>query len=223
MTIADERLSPSRVGPVVMRGVTWETYDSLLKDLEATGQRMYLTYDRGTLEIMAPSHFHERFKTLLASFIVAIRIGRRIRVASFGSATYRREDLERGLEPDECYYVQNESRVRGRSTIDLQTDPPPDLAIELDYTHHAVDRQSIYAALGVTEIWVCDGLRLVILHRKTSTQYQSAPASLAFPFLTAADLERFIRIAIDSNDDDALHAFVAWLAKPQSPPPPTHG
>ncbi len=223
MTILADKPSPAGPGAIVLEGVSWETYESLLRDLEARGQRMYLTYDRGTLEIMAPSPFHERYKTLLGSFLVAIRIGRRIRVASYGSATYRREDLERGLEPDECYYVQNEPLLRGRSEIDLRSDPPPDLVIEMDYTHHEVDRESIYAAMGVPEIWVCDGRRLMILLRNAGggdagNGYDSAPASRAFPFLTAVDLEGFIRIANEANDDDALYAFVDWLAKSPNAP-----
>lgn len=113
--------------------------------------------------------------------------------------------------------MQNEPLVRGRTDIDLQKDPPPDLAIEMDYTHHAVDRESIYAALGVPEIWVCDGRRLSILLRQPSGTYTVGPRSNAFPFLTAADLERFIALANESNDDDSLHAFAEWLA--QTPPP----
>jgi len=212
MTVVTEQ--PLRVPhrPVVLEGVSWSTYEALLRDLGARGQRMFLTYDRGTLEIMAPSPFHERFKTLIGSFVVAIRIGRRIRVASYGSATYRREDLDRGLEPDECYYVQNEPRLRGRSEIDLSVDPPPDLAVEMDYTHHAVDRESIYAALGVPEIWVCDGKQIRFLLRTPEGQYVQTRSSAAFPFLTSADLERFIAIANVSGDDDALYAFVDWLS-----------
>ena len=72
-----------------------------------------------------------------------------IEIASLGSCTWSREDLQKGLEPDECYYIQNEAVVRGKETITLSVDPPPDLAIEVDSTSSSLDRMGIYAALGM--------------------------------------------------------------------------
>ena len=85
-----------------------------------------------------------------------------LEIYSLGSTTWSREDLKRGLEPDECYYIQSEARVRGKTRIDLTIDPPPDLAIEIDITSPSLDRLSIYASLGVPEVWRFDGTQLWI-------------------------------------------------------------
>ncbi|MEM7204057.1 MAG: Uma2 family endonuclease [Planctomycetota bacterium] len=76
-----------------------------------------------------------------------------------GSTTWRREDLDRGLEPDECYWVENEPNVRGRRELDLRVDPPPDLPIEVDVHASSVDRVKIYAALGCRGGWRSTGAR----------------------------------------------------------------
>src|SRR3954471_11347858 len=100
MTLA---IAPSPSGPVVLHGVSWETYERLLDELDE--QHIFLTYDSGELEIMAPSPYHERYKTLLARFIETMTLELEMKVVSGGSTTFRREDLEKGLEPDECYYI----------------------------------------------------------------------------------------------------------------------
>ena len=52
-------------------------------------------------------------------------------VYDLGSTTFEREDLERGFEPDSCFYIQNEERIRGKDRINLEVDPLPDLVIEM--------------------------------------------------------------------------------------------
>jgi Uma2 family endonuclease len=218
MTIAELPLAknPPSPEPILLKGVSWQTYETLLADLERSGQRMYLTYDRGTLEIMPPSPFHERYKKLIDRVIDVITYELDIPIYALGSTTFRREDLERGLEPDECYYVQHESEMGARDTIDLNNDPPPDLAIEMDYTHHAVDREDVYAALGVPEIWQFDGQRLRGHLRNAAGNYEPIDQSVAFPPLKLADVERFLLMAASTTQDAAVRAFRDWLRK-------THG
>ena len=91
-----------------------------------------------------------------------------IDISGVGSTTLQLEVEDRGLEPDECYYIQNESRVRNEEDLDLTRDPPPDLAIEVDITRSSLDRAGIYASLRIPEIWRYDGktLRIYRLARK---------------------------------------------------------
>jgi Uma2 family endonuclease len=203
-------------GAVVLREISWDVYESLLAQLDRSGQRMYLTYDRGTLEIMPPSPFHERSKTILGRLIETMSTELEIPIAGLGSTTFRREDLERGLEPDECYYVQHEAMMRAKFSIDLTQDPPPDLAFEMDYTHHPIDRISVYAALGVPEIWIYDGDRLNGLRREPDGRYSSIHLSIAFPFLRLSDLEGFLTAARSTGEYAAVIAFRDWLRQ-------THG
>ncbi len=136
---------------VVLHGVRWSTYEALLDDLD--GCHIRLTYDRGRLEIMTKSAPHEWSKTLLARAFEEITLELDIPIRSGGEQTFRQELLEKGLEPDECYWIQHEPEVRGKRDISLETDPPPDLAMEIEISMSVLDRLGIYAALRVPEIW----------------------------------------------------------------------
>ena len=136
---------------VVLKGVSWSTFKALLADV-GDDRTWRIAYDRGVLEIRMPLEEHEEPKRLIESFIEAIVDELEIELRSLGSLTLEREDLTRAVEPDSCFYIQNESLVRGRN-INLPNDPPPDLAIESDYTNSSVNKDAIYAALGVPELW----------------------------------------------------------------------
>jgi len=102
---------------VVLSGITWSTYEAILADMD--NRPIHLTYDRGALEIMSPSEEHERVKKLIGRMIEAMTEELNIPIRSAGSTTFRREAKQRGLEPDECYYVASEPRVRGKDDFDL--------------------------------------------------------------------------------------------------------
>ena len=140
---------------LVLDCVSWAEYE---KFLEAVGKRrVRLTYDRGRLEFMTVSSLHERYKHLFCLLLAVVALETGARVVGVGSTTFRRRDVERGLEPDECYYLQSASRVRDLTALDLGVDPPPDLAIEVDVTRSVMDRLGVYAALRVPEVWRFDG------------------------------------------------------------------
>ena len=143
----------SSVGPsVVLTNVTWATYERLVDDL-ADCSAPRLTYDRAVLEITSPTPEHERLNRMLTDLIGAIAEELDIDTENLGSSTFKREDLERGFEPDSCLYIQNAARVRGKSRLDLSMDPPPDLVIEIDITSASIEKLPIYALLGVPEVW----------------------------------------------------------------------
>lgn len=189
--------------------VEWDTYEHLLRDLR--DQRWFLTYDRGRLEIMAPAMRHERGKKLLARLIETLTLELNIPLCSAGSTTCRREDLLRGLEPDECYYIQNEPAVRGLDELDLSVHPAPDLAIEVDVTSSSSDRLSIYATLRVGELWRLRGGRVEMLVLRDNT-YSSAAASRAFPFLKSDDVQRFLDLRGKLDENQIVREFQRWAA-----------
>lgn len=135
---------------VLLEGIRWETYEQMLADLQDRPIR--LTYDRGTLEIMSPSRRHEGLKVRLGRLIETMTLELGIPIECGGSTTWRRQDLAKGLEPDGCYWVQNESVVRDLDELDLRIPPPPDLAVEVEVWSSSVDRMGIYAALGVPDL-----------------------------------------------------------------------
>ena len=190
-------------------GIRWETYELLRKDLDYTNIR--LTYDRGRLVAVSPLPKHDKIKKLMARLVECAAIEKRVPISSFGSATWKHKELVRGLEADECYYVRREVLVRGRDDIVLPRDPAPDLAIEVDITHHPVDRLAIYAALDVTEVWVHDGKSVQFLELNQDGKYRPVACSGAFPFLTPADIDRFLAMFVGADENSVILAFRDWL------------
>jgi Uma2 family endonuclease len=178
---------------VVLRNLDWEIYERIVAaHLNSSVPRF--TYDRGDLEIMSPSPEHEKLKefvTLLVN-VWAEELG--IDLMALGSTTFRRKDLRQGFEPDSCFYIQSIERIRGKIRLDLTTDPPPDLLIEIDVTSPSIDKLPIYAQIGVPEVWRYDGQRLIVLKLESLT-YLEQETSEALDGLTAAIVTRFLQSA----------------------------
>ena len=193
---------------ITLTEISWEGYETILNLL---GDRpVRVTYNRGLLELMILSYAHERYKKLLARLVETLTEELNIPMEAGGSTTFKRQTLERGLEPDECFYIQNQAMVRGKRSIDLNQDPPPDLVIEVDITHSAIDRMEIYAALGVPELWRWDNgvLQFWVLSQQ---QYQQVQQSATFPQLSRTDLEAFIALADQTDQTTLIRRFRAWV------------
>lgn len=175
---------------VVMTGVSWATYERLLADLKDSSSPR-LTFDKGVLEVMSPSAEHEESNRTIALLVEVLAEEFGIDVRSLGSTTFRREDLEQGFEPDSCFYVQNEARMRGRREIDLAVDPPPDLVVEVDITSPSLPKLPLYARVGVPEVWRYDG-ELMTIYRLAGADYETADVSAVLPGVTSRDLTRLL-------------------------------
>jgi Uma2 family endonuclease len=175
---------------VVLHNIGWNTYERLLADHENNSAPRF-TYDRGELEIMSPSPEHEAFNRSIALLVEFLAAELGIDVYDLGSTTFRREDLERGFEPDSCFYIQNEEQVRGKDRIDLAVDPPPDLVIEIDITSPSFSKLPIYAQIGVPEVWRYDGERMTILVLEGS-DYAETAESIVLPPVTSNVLTDFV-------------------------------
>jgi Uma2 family endonuclease len=194
---------------ILLHNISWETYQSLLRELESQpGKR--LTYDNGQLEIFMPLPPHEKNKKYLARLVEIVTMTLPIEICSLGSCTWTSRDLAKGIEPDECYYIQNEAIIRGKMAIDLSIDPPPDLAIEIDITSRSIPRLPIYSALGVPEIWRFDGKKMVLL-ALTNGQYQEIPVSVAIPIITADILHHWLTQATTMGESSWANALQKWV------------
>ena len=194
---------------VLLENISWQTYQSLLKDYEEQAG-IRLTYDRGKLEIMTPLDPHESSKKLIGRFVEAATEELNIEIRSLGSRTCQREELARGLEPDQCYYIQNERIVRGINQIDLNEYPPPDLAIEVDITSSSINRLDIYAALGVPEVWRYDDNRLIVL-RLEAGEYKECELSPTFPQLPPSEVMRFLELSKTMGETSLIKMFREWV------------
>lgn len=197
----------------VLHGIRFETYEALREELDLQDRRVRLTYDGGVLEVMSPSHQHERIKFWVRRLIDAMTEEAGIDTIGGGSTTWRRRDLEKGLEPDECYWVQNEAKVRGRMDIDLGVDPPPDLAIEVDVHARSLDRMGIYGALGVPEVWRCQEGRITVHLRQEDGSYRLSDASACFPWLPMAELAVWLARACSwkQGHNRFIREFKSWV------------
>jgi Uma2 family endonuclease len=174
-------------------------------------QPVRLTYDRGDVELMSPLPKHERKKSLLGQFVRILARELRVPVMPMGSTTFSREDVDKGLEADESFYLGDLERVRDPDHIDLHIDPPPDLAIEIEITRSAFDRMGIYGVLGVPELWRFDGRTLRVMLRQVDGSYRQSKKSAAFPDVPMDELARFA-IREGKRDENAeVDEFWAWV------------
>ena len=194
---------------VLLENVSWQTYEALVRDVEhQPGLR--LTYDRGYLEITTPLVPHERTKKLTGRMVEPLTEESNIEICSLGSLTCKRRDLERGLEPDQCYYIQNEPAVRGKTEIDFDRDRPPDLAIEIDISSSSLDRMAIYADLGVPELWRYDGSDVTIYCLENKV-YRTCDRSPTFPRMTPDAIVRFLEMSQTMGETSWIRTFREWV------------
>ncbi len=158
---------------VVIRNASWQLYQGLLEARGDAGSPRF-SYNEGVLEIMSPGLDHEETNRTLAQTVELVALGLAVDVRNLGSTTFDREDLDRGFEPDSCFYVQNEGRIRGRDTIDLSVDPPPDLIIKVDITSPSLNKLPIYAMLGISEAWRYRNGRIQVLKRQEEGYVEAA-------------------------------------------------
>jgi Uma2 family endonuclease len=194
---------------IVLGGVSWEDYEHLL-DMIAD-RRLRHSYDDGVLEIMSPLKGHDRAKKALARLIESMALELDIEIQPIGSTTLRRRERRKGLEPDECYYVQHEAEVRDKADYVPGRDPPPDLAVEVDVTSSSLDRMPIYADLGIPEVWRFRDEQLVFYRLTNRGKYVRMDRSRAFPILTPDVLNDLLRQRFERSDNQLVRALLAWL------------
>jgi Uma2 family endonuclease len=209
-----ERLAAARPGELVdVADVAWEDYERLLEWRDANRRGARLTYDSGRLEIMVVTNLHERLRKILAMLVEAWIEETGGEYLPSGQLTHKREDLEKGFEPDECYYIQNWKKVAGLRQIDFFKDPPPDLMIEVEVSRTVEGRLPVIAAFKIPEVWRYDGEAVTILMLQKNKKYKAAPASRAIPDFPFGDAPRFLEMAASVENSYATIAreFRQWI------------
>jgi Uma2 family endonuclease len=167
ITIAEQR--------VTFCNLSWSAYEQLLV---ALGERRSsrITYNQGTLEITMPSEEHEYAVRLIELFIRILVEELNLEIKTMGSTTLKRPDLQKGAEPDNCYYIQNQPLVAGK-IVNLNQDPPPDLIVEVDITSTNINKLDLYASMGVPEFWRYNGevLRIYQLQEHQYIELENSP------------------------------------------------
>ena len=189
---------------LLVRNVDWSEFEAILSELgESRSSR--IAYSHGTLEIRMPTPENEVDKELIGDMVKILLDELEIDCECFGSTTFKQENMDSGIEPDQCFYIQNHARMRGKRRVDLSVDPPPDLAIEVDVTSKT--QLDAYATLGVLELWRYEKNKLNI-YTLQGGSYQPVAISPTFPLLPILDfVAEVLSQSIAIGRSPALRAF----------------
>lgn len=200
-TIANPTIKPG--SHLLLTGVSWKVYSDLLKMFaESPGVR--LTYVEGELEIMSPLLSHDNESRFFHTLIFTLAEEWDLPFQHGGSTTLRRKVKRRGVEPDECFWISNAAKIRGKRRLDLSKDPPPDLVVEVEQTRSILDRIEIYGRLGVPELWRLTRKGLTFWKRTVNSKYAKVTNSVAFPEIAATELANFVERYREGEDMIAL-------------------
>lgn len=208
MLLALEQISVLPGQTLVLRDVEWEEFEAVLEELgEHRGSR--IAYYHKQLEIMAPLPEHEMSKEAIGDLLKALLEELDIEFYPLGSTTFKNKLLGLGLEPDNCFYIENEAKVRGKKRLDMTVDPPPDLALEVDLTSRTY--LDIYTQLGVPEVWRFDQGQLHI-HCLEQGEYQEQQFSKIFPALPLKEIiPSYLQRITNEGRNKTIKAFRIWV------------
>ncbi|MDG2617771.1 Uma2 family endonuclease [Thermoleptolyngbya sichuanensis XZ-Cy5] len=199
---------------VLLRDVSWSELEQILEEL-GEHRAVRISYSSGLLELMTPLPEHEDDKVIISDFVKILleEQGREFR--NLGSTTFKHEQMDQAVEPDECFYIQHEAAIRGKKRIDLGVDPPPDLVIEIDIT--ARTRLGNYEKLRVPELWRYDGeaLEMYVLQGET---YSLSSESLQFPGMALQEaIPYYLEMSKTQGRTVAMRAFRDWVQQQMKP------
>jgi Uma2 family endonuclease len=196
----------------VLRGISWKTYLKLRDNPENYHIRM--SYLDGELILMSPELIHEDRAELLGLLIRGVTAGLGLEAKGIRTTTLRKGTSRKkgsGKEPDNAFYLgQNERRMRKMKTLNLEVDPPPDLAIEVDHKADSKRALKLYARLGVPEVWRYDVKNHTLwFGRLDGPSYVEIERSVALPRLTPA----LVLHAMDVFDQGEMgeNAWFEWI------------
>lgn len=198
---------------VLFKEVSWETLEAILEENDRENHSSRLAYNQGTLEIVTPLPEHEINKNFITNFIEILLEELDREFYPLGSTTFKNELMQQGIEPDNCFYIENEALIRGKERIDLTVDPPPDLALEIEITSRSYPE--IYAALGVPELWQFrqGNLQISILEKG---KYQISTKSSIFPqFPLTKAIPEFLQQCKTQGRNKTMKAFRQWVREKQ--------
>ncbi|MBD2577483.1 Uma2 family endonuclease [Oscillatoria sp. FACHB-1406] len=198
---------------ILLNDISWLEFEKILEELgEHRSSR--IAYNDKTLEIMVPLPPHERDKVLISNFIEVLLEELDLDFWCLGSTTFKNEQMLQGIEPDNCYYIENEALVRKKDRLDLTTDPPPDLALEIDVTSRT--HPHIYEALKVPELWRFDRgkLQINVLRAGKYVEVDTSPTFPGFPLKEA--IPEFLERCQQDGRNKTMKAFREWVRENQT-------
>lgn len=208
MLLELKRISVPPGQKILLEKITWQEFETILDEL-GEHRSARIAYDGGILEIMTPLPEYEVDKVAIGDFIKAILEELDIDFYPLGSTTFKNQLMQQGIEPDDCFYIQNEAKVRGKKKLDLSLDPVPDLALEVDVTSRT--HLNIYAALGVPEVWRFEQGKLQI-NVLQGNRYIEVEMSPNFPNLPLKEvIPEYLKQVKIRGRNKTMKAFRDWV------------
>lgn len=193
---------------MLLKDISWQQLENILQEM-GNKRAARISYSNGWLEIMVPLPEHEKDKELLGDLVKILLEILQIDFEPFGSTTLKNEKMGQAVEPDTSFYIQNQAAVIGKNRIDLNIDPPPDLAIEIDITSRT--QLDNYEILGVPELWRYkqQGLEIFLLQEGKYVKSQSSPN---FPNIPIVELvNKYVQQCLTIGRSQAMRNFRVWI------------
>ncbi|MDJ0742272.1 MAG: Uma2 family endonuclease [Xenococcaceae cyanobacterium MO_167.B27] len=208
MQVALEKIIVKPGQQLLLQDISWQEFEEILEELgEQRSSR--ISYSNGVLEIMVPLPEHEKDKEIIGDIVKILLEELEIDFEPLGSTTFKNEQMTQAVEPDACFYIQNYPAVIGKDRLDLSSDPPPDLAIEIDITNRT--KLNNYLLLGVPELWRYTRKGFQINLRE-GDRYIESQTSPNFPNIPIVELiERHVKQVQTEGRSKAIRAFKKWV------------
>ena len=193
---------------IEIQDVSWSEFEDILQDL-GEKRNTRIAYSNGVLSIMAPLPAHETSKACIGDFVKILLDELDRNYLSLGSTTFKTKRMKKAVEPDDCFYIKDFERVLGKAKLDLNVDPPPELAIEVDLTSKT--QLEAYEGLGVAELWRYEAGKLRVDCLQNGQYVEVAQSSIFPAWLTNQSIEEFVRRAMSVGQGKANKEFRRWV------------
>jgi Uma2 family endonuclease len=227
-TVTAHQLELSPGNELTLRYCTWADYEALLARRgdgplgpvldHRGGIKIRYNQTTQTIQVMWPLPSHGKVADLLADIVKALLRWQKRDWEAFTPITLK-QPPHQGVEPDSCFYLENQAAILGKDRLDLSQDPPPDLAVEVDLT--SMTRPEDYGAIAVPELWIYRQGQLQIYQRQGDC-YQAVDASPQFAMAPGTEsLRQQITETVERSwqigSSQALRQFEAWLGRVDNP------
>ena len=171
-------------------------------------------YIDGRLTLLTVSRRHDWLAEAIGRLVIAVADGMEIEWETAGQANFRSESVNVGVEADKTFYLREHAVImRGPVDIDLTTQPPPDLAVEVEVTHGADDSMRIYGRLGVPEVWRYRAATQTMTFWRLTAEgiYEPTIASVSLAPLMPVDVADQLRLAEHLGSSRWGTRLTAWV------------
>ncbi|WP_286826248.1 Uma2 family endonuclease [Microcystis sp. LSC13-02] len=210
MQLALEQIIVNPGQQLLLKELNWQKFETILSELgESRASR--LSYSNGILEIMVPLPEHEKDKEIISYMVQFLLEVLNIDFEPLGSTTFKNERMNQAVEPDACFYIKNYQAVIGKNRLNLESDPPPDLVLEIDITSRTyLDN---YRQLGVPELWryTQSGLQINLLQEGEYIESLSSPNFPQIPIIEL--INQFVKQSQQLGRSEAIRNFKNWLTE----------